>query len=534
MECDLLVVGAGVSGAFTAARFRQFNPDATICIVERSENSGGRLQSLPLYDQATPNGPQYQAEFGGMRYFAGVHHLVPAVLQQLGIGTTDLPYVDAQGVAYIRGKHIPLAKLGQELSSVYNVRADETGLSPDLLYNRTINQVLSERNLTVANVLDDSYMVNHTMFNVLRDANMSSEAISAYTDTAGYEWVLGSNAAIVAQEDQAIEGWGRMQTFVKTGFQSLVSTLMALATKSENTSLLLKHAVADLSWDPDGVTVRVVPVKASPVGDPIPRPVYPANSTTIRAKRAVLTVNPLQLFSMAEWPWDVHSLLFDVEQVETVKIFLRFGSEWWNDILPGTGRSVTTLPLRQVWAYAPKVLMVYGDSNNARFWKPYLVPHAKPTPTWIKSSELPDLTKALFAQLSEMFEVGVDVIAASSTDIAFAYWERCTAFWRAGCDIQGNINRSTQPMDGIPVHLASDLWSAQQGWVEGALDRTEAVLGTLGIPSVMQKPLPTPPLEPGVGGNGPGATLWPGLAEPTNEPAGEIEDELVEDIVAAQ
>jgi len=67
MECDLLVVGAGVSGAFTAARFRQFNPDATICIVERSENSGGRLQSLPLYDQATPNGPQYQAEFGGMR-----------------------------------------------------------------------------------------------------------------------------------------------------------------------------------------------------------------------------------------------------------------------------------------------------------------------------------------------------------------------------------------------------------------------------------------------------------------------------------
>ena len=57
---------------------------------------------------------------------------------------------------------------------------------------------------------------------------------------------------------------------------------------------------------------------------------YPANSTTIRAKRAVLTVNPLQLFSMAEWPWDVHSLLFDVEQVETVKIFLRFGSEWYS------------------------------------------------------------------------------------------------------------------------------------------------------------------------------------------------------------
>ena len=67
-------------------------------------------------------------------------------------------------------------------------------------------------------------------------------------------------------------------------------------------------------------------------------------------KFGLFQVNPLQLFSMAEWPWDVHSLLFDVEQVETVKIFLRFGTEWWNDILPGTGRSITTLPLRQVWA----------------------------------------------------------------------------------------------------------------------------------------------------------------------------------------
>ena len=80
-----------------------------------------------------------------------------------------------------------------------------------------------------------------------------------------------------------------------------------------------------------------------------------------------------------------------------------------------------------------------------------------------------------------MFEVGVDVISASSTEIAFAYWERCTAFWRAGCDIQGNIDRSVQPMDGIPVHLASDLWSSQQGWVEGALDRTEVRGGAVTV-----------------------------------------------------
>jgi hypothetical protein len=173
--------------------------------------------------------------------------------------------------------------------------------------------------------------------------------------------------------------------------------------------------------------------------------------------------------------------------------------------MPGTGRSVTTLPLRQVWAYAPNVLMIYGDSNNARFWKPYLAGHAKPTPTWMASTELPDLTHALFSQLGEMFQITPEVclsvcvacasmcckpcltwypvphrlmltpfgltpcstaltqaIAATSTEVSFAYWERCTAFWRAGCNITGNIDMSVQPLPDVPIYFASDIWSAQQ------------------------------------------------------------------------
>lgn len=79
--------------------------------------------------------------------------------------------------------------------------------------------------------------------------------------------------------------------------------------------------------------------------------------------------------------------------------------------MPGTGRSVTTLPLRQVWAYAPNVLMIYADSDNARFWKPYLTPYAKSAPTWFDSKDCPDLTHALFDQLGEMFDISATVRA---------------------------------------------------------------------------------------------------------------------------
>ena len=53
-----------------------------------------------------------------------------------------------------------------------------------------------------------------------------------------------------------------------------VTTLMAFATESDKTRVLFEHAVSDLTYDADGATVRVVPVQASPVGDPIPKPVY--------------------------------------------------------------------------------------------------------------------------------------------------------------------------------------------------------------------------------------------------------------------
>lgn len=493
--CDLLVIGAGVAGAFSAARFRQFNPNATICIVERSDTVGGRLQSRPLYDGMDA---EYLAEYGGMRYFTGVHTLVPAALKQLGLNTTDLPYVAKGGVAYVRGKLIPLSTLGSEIDKIYNLSPNEQGLAPNVLYNRTITKVLMELNMTYDELLSNPYMVNHTMFNVLRDAGMSQEAINAYTDTAGYEWVLGSNAAVVAQEDLQIEGWGLVQTFVRTGFQSLVKALIDIAMVNDPnplTNLYLTKSVTKLNWTNDDsgssfVTAVVTNVEPAPVGDPIPEPVS-GEVITLTAEKAIITTNPLQLFAMADWPWDVQRLMFDVEQIETVKIFMRFKTEWWSDIVAGLGRSVTTLPMRQVWVYAPYVLMIYGDSNDARYWKPYLSPVARPTPTWLNVTDVPELALALYSQLSEMFTVPIETIQQSSTQVSFAYWERCTAFWRAGCNIEDNIMQSVQPMPEIPIYFASDIWSSKQGWVEGALERTEAVMAKFSIPSIKDEPLPT-------------------------------------------
>lgn len=123
---------------------------------------------------------------------------------------------------------------------------------------------------------------------------------------------------------QAIEGWSRMETFVKTGYQSLVKTLLSIAqgTTTNLTTVYLTSSIDTLSWSPSGVTATVVNVDAAPVGDPIPEPAE-APGFSIAAKRAILTVNSLQLAMMADWPWSVEKLMFDVEQVHRQEDFCK-------------------------------------------------------------------------------------------------------------------------------------------------------------------------------------------------------------------
>ena len=72
--------------------------------------------------------------------------------------------------------------------------------------------------------------------------------------------------------------------------------------------------------------------------------------------------------------------------------------------------------------YAPKVLMVYADWNNAKFWKPFLNPYyLDSTPVWRSGADMPLLTGTLYAQLAEMFGVDVSTIVAAEADISFAY-----------------------------------------------------------------------------------------------------------------
>src|SRR5262245_12228306 len=109
---DIAIVGAGVSGLYSAWRLKRENPARSIVVFEMSDRIGGRLLSV-----RPPGIPNMVAELGGMRILPAVQPRIKRLLEVLNrelpneraIETFDFPVDEPQNLAYLRGVHLPLS-----------------------------------------------------------------------------------------------------------------------------------------------------------------------------------------------------------------------------------------------------------------------------------------------------------------------------------------------------------------------------------------------------------------------------------------
>src|SRR5580700_3861086 len=79
MKYDIVVVGAGVSGTYSAWRLKEHHGDKKqIALFEYSNRIGGRL-----YTETLPGMPHVHAELGGMRYIPKTQPLVSSLIEHL-------------------------------------------------------------------------------------------------------------------------------------------------------------------------------------------------------------------------------------------------------------------------------------------------------------------------------------------------------------------------------------------------------------------------------------------------------------------
>lgn len=264
---DVLVVGAGVSGLFCAARIRQRYPHLTVAIVERAAQVGGRLQSLPV------SGSQTAVELGGMRTFPDIDHYTAALLRMTGVTTVEVPYVLPQNVAYLRGKRTRMKALPGVAGRLYDLPVSERGKSASALLQHTLERELSAEGIVVAamragvarpapdsdhdgRVADvqcaqrtacaDPALGRTTMWRALLDRGLSQQGFQYTVDSSGYDFTRSALAAAAGiRQEYSLSGLNSPQHWIVGGYRRVALALYDMLSSKGRSNGLGRHRAGD-------------------------------------------------------------------------------------------------------------------------------------------------------------------------------------------------------------------------------------------------------------------------------------------------
>ena len=146
-EADIVIVGAGMSGLYVAWRLLMEDPKRNICILDRINRIGGRLDS----DQVVfPDGSVVKEEQGGMRFTFETMDDVMSLFLMLDLDSGIVPFPMSSGGKnrlYFRGHAFTNAEAKADdfaiWSELYNLNQAERGIDPKTIITTVFNRILA-------------------------------------------------------------------------------------------------------------------------------------------------------------------------------------------------------------------------------------------------------------------------------------------------------------------------------------------------------------------------------------------------------
>jgi monoamine oxidase len=495
---DVLIVGAGMGGLYSAWRLLQANPRRRIRILERLPRTGGRLET----DHVMINGVSVKTEEGGMRFLT-THVELVALLKELGLWNQviDFPMGDNNNLFYLRGKRFTRGEATKDpgiWSRIYALNAMETGKQPGDILTGLLTAVLEENG------------VNTKTWPATPDAWTTLRATYTWRGIPLYKWgfwalltdyglsadgieMLYKSSGFIAPFDQEVNAGCALQLlvdFVDPSFHTLASgyetlpNALAERVRSAGAEILLEHEVVGLDRQAGGgwtVTAR-----------------EPGGTTrTFEARDLIMAVTQLafqQLIPYAPPFRDSEQFVSDIDSLtdmELGKLNLYYDHNWWTPASKViNGGSWTDLPLAQFYCFGdpntpstgPASITLYTDYTRTAYWaqlqaigEPYRVAGGPPLPPDAEAASTFVVAQAT-AQMCEMF--GLSSIPAPVL-ATYRRWGVPSSGdgdhqWRMGAYDIDIRQRLTSPFPHL--YTCGESYSDDQAWVNGALRSADQML----------------------------------------------------------
>lgn len=531
-KTDVLVIGAGVSGLYTAWRLLRHDKNRTVTVIDRLNRTGGRLDSdvVKIPDPFNKGITIVKEEEGGMRFEKSMYSLM-SLFTAMDLCRDAVYFPMTTNRLSFRGRSFTAAEAAANNNAIwgelYDLAPAEQNQSPGTILGVVYDRLLKSNGVENAppaptpefwqqfrlNFKWNGVPLNQWQLGgLLRSMGYSHECITMVTETCGFRGPFQGLP-------NAGEAWQILEDFpanpeyftLRDGFSSLIRKL--------------ETAVKDLGGQIfTGVNADViegnssdykVQVSVADAGDSA-YPFDPFDTPAVVEANKIILAIPFYAMSylFAASPtmynnknsrqfWnDINS----VQGMRLMKINLYFETPWWFDGTTGqppvaAGPSFTDLPINSVYPFysvetepgnpdagQPAALTIYCDFTNTIFWEglqnvgpkfdsPLQKEHSqKPQVLFAASQAVVEEAIRQFKVLFKTHYVPQPVLTSyrlwsGQHDFPHAYHQ-----WGLNADDSKVMPRMTKPLDGEDIYTCNEAWSDMQGWVNGSLRSADLML----------------------------------------------------------
>jgi len=512
---DTAIIGGGVGGLYSAWRLATTKSKAykasDVHLFEMSDRIGGRLFSVHM-----PGMPHAITEFGGMRVMSR-QKIVLGVIGQMGLQMEKFPMGEDQNLVYIRGRRFSVGDYGNAAKVPFDLPPWEQGLSPATLTVQAMDKIVpgiaelksdkARREACKKLTIDGIPLREYGFWSLLLD-QLSNEGYNFALLGGGYNTLLTNwncadaipwYLADFSKDPREIE-----YTTPTDGMEAIPRRLCD-AFKGVGGVVNMEHEL--ISFDKSSTNGFLeITVRDHKAG----------KDKTVLAKRLVLALPQWAINKLAQHAPDrpspnaffrskaVVSCLQSVTARTLYKFALAYESPWWHMLNLKSGRSVTDLPLRQIYYFGTEgdrpganksnrnsyIDCSYTDGVSAEYWEglrrtgPDFNGRSNPFVPRNGKSYIPghQVSTAMVERASQQLaEVhGIPNLpkpyAAAFKDWADEPYGGGWHTWDIGVDSARVIKTVRRPERNYPVYICGEAYSASQGWVEGALQTAELML----------------------------------------------------------
>ncbi|GAB6261106.1 flavin monoamine oxidase family protein [Photobacterium sp. R1] len=530
---DVAIIGAGVSGVYSAWQLKKNFPGKSIAVFEGSDRIGGRLLSVKA-----PGVDNMVAELGGMRILdAARQPLIHALLDQINqfsslpdpIEYYPFPVDTPVNFAYLREVRLRLKDYQDNPHALpYNYSTDAYAQTPGSVMIAALDKIVpgitdpdlterQRREMAMKAEFQGKMLYEQGFWNVLQQV-MSSEDYLYCQDAGGYNSTMSNwNAAdaipwFLTDFGDDVKYFGFKQGFQQVPvalaeeFQAIGGELMMghkLTTFTQVNGAFELHFNTELEITPhDALQCTATHVVLA----------MPRRAIDLLEPNCPLLQQPV-----------VKSLTGSVTPRPLFKLFTTYASPWWVEQSGiESGRSVTNMPVRQTYYWptdegqpalsGPAILMAsYDDGVNVGFWDGYRQKRGLawkqqmevlPLPEyraftgliqqqrgadaqWLAHQAPESMVKEVTRQVNLIHNVSVGESAQTQPlQAAFRDWGDDPYgggwnSWNIGVQSDDVANQIVQPLPQTHLYICGEAYSHSQGWVEGALQTAQLMLAKL-------------------------------------------------------